>query len=184
MKKLALSILSLAFFCFLNAEEIIQDADDELEKANQNAQEQNEASEQQEKDIYIDKIQKSFFLKDRKGSENTRFITYKKGVVYKIRTRETMVTSIVLENDEIESLVIGDNKGFEIAEADKNIVVIKPKIIGADTNLLIVGKSKATYSLYLFSTNIDNRRHPTLLAYIYNPSLNLNTSGGGGIIKT
>lgn len=182
MKKITLFLFSLFCLYSLNAEDIIQDADEELERANQSAQEQESMETNNTESLYIDKIQKSFFSQNRKGNENTRFITYKKGVSYKIRTRETMVTSIVLENDEIENFINGDEKGFDIVQADKNIIVIKPKIIGADTNLLIVGKSKTTYSLYLFSTNTENRKHPTLLAYIYNPALDTPSPAGGGDI--
>ncbi|GAA7260777.1 hypothetical protein HpCK38_17790 [Helicobacter pylori] len=164
----------LLFFIPLiaGAEEII-DGDTELEQINSLVDNKDNEVEKQ----YIDKIQKTFFYPKRSGNENTEFIKYKKGMSYKIRTREAMATILVFENDEIQKVINGDTEGFEIENAGANVLAIKPKIIGIDTNITIIGKSKEVYNFYVFSTNHKNGKNPTLIAFIQNPRLDKNKIG-------
>lgn len=163
--------LALIFVCAffpLNAEEIIYD-DNELESINKATKEQSQEMKKEEK--FVDRTQKVFFNPKRIGDENTRFITYQKGVSYKIRTREAMATSLVFENDKIAQVINGDPEGFQVEKVRDNVIAIKPKILGVDTNITIIGTSSTIYNFYVFSTNLENRRNPTLLAYIKNPKI-------------
>lgn len=160
-------LLLLFFAPLIATAEGIIDGDKELEQINASTEQKTK----QEGEEYIDKIQKTFFYPKRSGDENAEFIKYKKGMSYKIRTREAMATILVFENDEIQKVINGDTEGFEIENAGSNVLAIKPKIIGVDTNITIIGKSKEVYNFYVFSTNHKNGRNPTLIAFVENPKL-------------
>lgn len=69
---------------------------------------------------------------------------------YKLQVREWMVTSIELpRGEEIESVDLGDQKGFQVSQRGKNRLAVRPVGHGYDTNLLIYGKSGAIYPLYI-----------------------------------
>lgn len=122
--------------------------------------------------MFLDAIQKNFWYKSRKDSDNTLNIRYKAGHSYKVRTRANMTTTFILDNDKIALAQLGDNIGFELKELGvnrydlSNILTIKPNLVGIDTNLTIIGESGNIYSFYLFSTDYKNTRNPTFLVFV------------------
>ena len=122
--------------------------------------------------MFLDAVQKKFWSPSRKPSDNTLNIKFVAGETHKIRTRANMTTTIVLDGDKIASVIIGDSVGFEMKELGtskydlSNIITIKPKLIGIDTNLTIIGESGNIYSFYVFSTDHKNRRNPAFLVFV------------------
>ena len=122
--------------------------------------------------IYLNAIQKNFWSKDRKKSDNTININYKSGETHMIRTRINMTTTFVFDNDKIAFITLGDGVGFEIQEVKNNkfdlsnILIIKPNLIGIDTNLTVIGESGNIYQFYIFSTDHKNTRNPAFVVFI------------------
>ena len=122
--------------------------------------------------MFLDAVQKKFWSPSRKPSDNTLNIKFVAGETHKIRTRANMTTTIILDGDKIASVIIGDSVGFEMKELGtskydlSNILTIKPKLIGIDTNLTIIGESGNIYSFYVFSTDHKNRRNPVFLVFV------------------
>lgn len=131
-----------------------------------------EAKETTNKLIFLDAVQKNFWNKNRKPSDNTLNIKYKAGETHKIRTRGNMTTTFIFDDDKIASAIIGDNVGFELKELKtnkydlSNILTIKPNLIGIDTNLTIIGESGNVYTFYIFSTDYKNSRNPAFLVFV------------------
>ncbi|MDE6885700.1 MAG: TrbG/VirB9 family P-type conjugative transfer protein [Helicobacteraceae bacterium] len=125
-----------------------------------------------DKMMFLDAVQKNFWNKDRKKSDNTINIKYKAGETHNIRTRSNMTTTFIFDNDKIASATLGDNVGFELKELGinkydlSNILTIKPNLIGIDTNLTIIGESGNIYTFYIFSTNYKNNRNPAFIVFI------------------
>lgn len=142
-------------------------ADVYLEDENISSTEQNNQA-----PIFLDAIQESFFKKGRNGIENTLKIFYKEGNTYNIRTRFGMISSVIFTDDLITQSVLGDTTGFEVQVFAKNkpnlksLIVIKPKNIGSDTNLFLVGESGKVYNFYLFSTDYKNSLNPNLQVFV------------------
>lgn len=131
-------------------------------------------NEHTDKMIFLDAVQKHFWNPNRKLKDNTLNILHRDGETHKIRTRFAMVTTIVLDNDTIADVIVGDPNGFEVKELSKtnnrwnlnNVVTIKPKLIGIDSNLIIIGESGTIYTFYLFSTHFTNRRDPAFMVFV------------------
>lgn len=119
-------------------------------------------------------IQDSFWNKARSGKENILNIKFdtQSSQTYKVRTRFAMATTFIFDNEKIAQMILGDSEGFEGVELGKNkydlsnIVVIKPKMIGIDTSLTIIGESGNIYNFYLFSTDYKNTRNPDMLVFV------------------
>lgn len=122
--------------------------------------------------LYLDSIQKSFWNENRKKSDNNINITFQSNETHMIRTRYAMNTTFIFDNDKIASVILGDSVGFELKELGKgkfdlsNILTIKPKMIGIDTNLIVIGESGRVYQFYLFSTKYTNSRNPSFVVFI------------------
>lgn len=122
--------------------------------------------------MFLDAVQKKFWSPSRKPSDNTINIKYVAGESHKIRTRANMTTTFIFDNDKIASATLGDSIGFELKELGtnkydlSNIITIKPKLVGIDTNLTIIGESGNVYTFYVFSTDYKNRRNPAFLVFI------------------
>ncbi|PAF53023.1 hypothetical protein BKH42_08185 [Helicobacter sp. 13S00482-2] len=137
---------------------------EEFEKE-QNAQEA-------QKMQFLNAIQSSFFFKKRTPQDNNLNIIYKAGNTSKIRLRYAMTTTFIFDNDEIAYVSVGDSSFFEVFAPKKDgynlssILIIKPLLIGVDTNLTVIGKSGKIYTFYLFSTHFTNSKNPALSVFI------------------
>ena len=135
---------------------VFSDSDFEVEQVANN--------EHNSKMMFLDSVQKHFWNPKRKPQDNTLNILHRDGDTHKIRTRYAMVTTIIFDDDKIAKVIFGDPNGFELTELGKdkwdlsNIITIKPKMIGIDTNLTIIGESGTIYTFYVFSTHFTNRR--------------------------
>ncbi|MDR0579195.1 MAG: TrbG/VirB9 family P-type conjugative transfer protein [Campylobacteraceae bacterium] len=124
--------------------------------------------------IDLNAIQDVFFNKKRTGNENVLNLTFQHGKTYKVRTRYAMTTTIILKDDTIIDAILGDEQGFSkiTFKKDKydlsNIVIIKPKLIGIDTSLTIIGESGKIYPFYLFSTDHNSKYNPHMIVYVGN----------------
>lgn len=122
--------------------------------------------------MFLDSVQKHFWNPKRKLQDNNLNILHKDGDTHMIRTRYAMVTTIIFDNDPIAKVIFGDPNGFELTELGavkwdlRNIITIKPKLIGIDTNLTIIGESGTIYTFYIFSTHFTNRRDPAFSVFV------------------
>lgn len=122
----------------------------------------------------LNALQNSFWYKNRTGKENILNIRFdpKGSETYKIRTRSAMATTFIFDNDKIAQVILGDPVGFESVELGRNkydlsnILVLKPKLIGIDTSLTIIGESGNIYNFYIFSTDFKNSRNPAMMVFI------------------
>ncbi|PAF46737.1 hypothetical protein BKH41_08490 [Helicobacter sp. 12S02232-10] len=122
----------------------------------------------------LNAVQNSFWYKNRTGNENILNIKFnpKSSKTYKIRTRSAMATTFIFDSDKIAQVILGDSLGFEALELGRNkydlsnILVVKPKLIGIDTSLTIIGESGNIYNFYLFSTDYKNSRNPAILVFV------------------
>ncbi|WP_370690922.1 TrbG/VirB9 family P-type conjugative transfer protein [Helicobacter cappadocius] len=121
---------------------------------------------------FLNAIQSSFFSKKRNPQDNNLNIIYKAGDTPKIRLRYAMSTTFIFDKDTIAYVSLGDSSFFEVLAPTKegynlsNILIIKPLLIGVDTNLTVIGKSGKIYTFYLFSTHFTNSRNPALTVFI------------------
>ncbi|WP_257875387.1 TrbG/VirB9 family P-type conjugative transfer protein [Helicobacter sp. 12S02232-10] len=136
------------------------------------AYEEQEKEQNASKMMFLNAIQNSFFSRKRNLQDNNLNIHYVAGDTHKIRLRYAMSTMFVFDNDSILYISLGDPSGFEVETPQKegfdlsNILLIKPLLIGIDTNLTIIGKSGKIYTFYLFSTHFTNSRNPVLSVFV------------------
>ncbi|PAF48819.1 hypothetical protein BKH41_04110 [Helicobacter sp. 12S02232-10] len=134
--------------------------------------EEKEQEQNASKMMFLNAIQNSFFSKKRNPQSNNINIHYIPGDTPKIRLRYAMSTMFIFDNDSILYISLGDPSGFEVTLPQKegfdlsNILIVKPLLIGVDTNLTVIGKSGKIYTFYLFSTHFTNSRNPALSVFI------------------
>ena len=86
--------------------------------------------------------------------------------VYRIRTRELMVSTVVLPEDRrIEQVDLGDPVGFEIQTRGGTMVVVRPRAFGIDTNMNVY-TDKGVMSFYLRAEGFDSDHVPDLVVRI------------------
>ena len=91
--------------------------------------------------------------------------------VYKLRTRELMVTTLILPEDtQIERADIGDPAGFEVEARAANILAIRPASFGIDTNLNVY-TNKGVFSFYMRAEGFNSNHVPDLLVRITDTSV-------------
>ncbi len=85
--------------------------------------------------------------------------------VYKVRTREFMLTTVILPEDAvITSVDPGDHSGaFVVQKKAKNRLTIRPTSWGMDTNLNVNTRSGAVYPLYVRSETVNSVNVPDLV---------------------
>lgn len=87
--------------------------------------------------------------------------------VYKVRTREFMITTLVLPPDAvIASADLGDATGFKVQVKSSNMLAIRPTAYGLDTNLNVYTKSGALYPFYIRSESFNSIHVPDLIVKI------------------
>lgn len=122
--------------------------------------------------MFLDSVQKHFWNPKRKLQDNNYNILHKDGDTHMIRTRYAMTTTFIFDNDPIAKIIFGDPNGFELKELGsekwdlRNVITIKPKLIGIDTNLTVIGESGTIYTFYIFSTHFTNRRDPAFTVFV------------------
>ncbi|WP_104741166.1 TrbG/VirB9 family P-type conjugative transfer protein [Helicobacter suis] len=133
-----------------------------------------ENSEKVQKLMDLKAIQWAFFKKDRKLSDNNFNILYVAGNTNKIRLRYAMTTLFIFDNDPIVYVSLGDPSGFEISYPTNehyslnNLLVIKPLLIGVDTNLTVIGASGRIYTFYIFSVHFTSPKQSYFTVFVSN----------------
>ena len=86
--------------------------------------------------------------------------------VYRVRTRELMVTTIVLPDDRVLGQIdLGDPVGFEVQPRGGNMVAVRPRSIGIDTNMNIY-TDKGVMTFYLRAEGFDSDHVPDLVVRV------------------
>ena len=89
--------------------------------------------------------------------------------VYKLRTRELMITTVILpQGTRIERADLGDPAGFEVEARAENILAIRPAGFGIDTNLNVY-TSEGVFSFYIRSEGFNSQHVPDLVVRIAQP---------------
>lgn len=124
--------------------------------------------------INLDRVQKTF--DDSEPQDNTRHFNFDPDASYKVRLREFMVTTVVLpENEVVKGFSAGDPNVFLVFPLVKedpdmgNVLHFKAKYPGADTNIIVYGKSGFLYSFYVRCDTVDSGFDPDLLVKIDDP---------------
>ncbi|GAA7590835.1 hypothetical protein JP0030_10190 [Helicobacter pylori] len=119
-------------------------------------------------------LQSVYFSKNRKLQDNNFNVLYVAGNTNKIRLRYAMTTTFIFDNDPIIYVSLGDSSGFELTYPTNdhydlsNMLVIKPLLIGVDTNLTVVGASGIIYTFYLFSTTYTSKFQSYFSVFVSN----------------
>ncbi|NHA47867.1 TrbG/VirB9 family P-type conjugative transfer protein [Helicobacter pylori] len=119
-------------------------------------------------------LQSVYFSKNRKLQDNNFNVLYVAGNTNKIRLRYAMTTTFIFDNDPIIYVSLGDPSGFELIYPTNdhydlsNMLVIKPLLIGVDTNLTVVGASGTIYTFYLFSTTYTSKFQSYFSVFVSN----------------
>lgn len=102
---------------------------------------------------------------DKAGEDIAAYTTAAcSGCTYKVRVREWMVTVIELPRGEsIDTIDIGDNRGFQVARRGGHRLAVRPVGHGYDTNMVVYGKSGAVYPFYLRAEGFNSTNAPDLL---------------------
>ncbi|WP_104712524.1 TrbG/VirB9 family P-type conjugative transfer protein [Helicobacter cetorum] len=133
---------------------------------------EDEDIEQAKKMMDLHAIQNSFFDKDRLLQDNHLNILYNAGDTYRIRLRYAMTTTFIFDEDNIIYVSLGDPTGFEVSYPNNeqyalnNVLIIKPLLIGVDSNLTVIGSSGKVYTFYIFSTTFTSKKNPLLSVFV------------------
>jgi ComB9 competence protein len=90
--------------------------------------------------------------------------------IYKVRTREFMITSIMLpKGTVITEADLGDPGGFEVKVRADNIIAVRPRSYGMDSNLNVYTASGEIYAFYIRSESFNSNNVPDVLVTITPP---------------
>jgi len=116
-------------------------------------------------DLTLNAVQKAWDESDPR--ENVRQYTYDAQITYKVLLREFMQSTIVLpEGEEIVTASLGDSVNFKTSIIQPHIIEVWGKFAGADTSLILYGKSSNIYSFYLRNHSVRSKHVPHLVVYI------------------
>lgn len=104
--------------------------------------------------------------------DNVTSYKYDKSMTYKVRLGENMTSLIHLpKNERIKAFTLGDNYAFNAdlyGESLPNVINIRGKYPGTNTNLNIIGESGRIYNFYLRQDSNKSDHVPDLTVYINN----------------
>jgi type IV secretory pathway VirB9-like protein len=84
-----------------------------------------------------------------------------------VRTRDFMVTTLMLPGwERISEYYVGDPVVFEIKKVKTNIVAIRSRNAGADSNLVLLGASGNIYNFYIRSEAWNSSQVTDLAVYV------------------
>ena len=87
--------------------------------------------------------------------------------IYKVRTREFMITTVVLPvATRVVSVELGEPHGFQASIRQPNIVAVRPAGYGMDTSMTVHTEGGAVYAFYLRAERFNSRHVPDLLVRI------------------
>ncbi|HIJ39433.1 MAG TPA: TrbG/VirB9 family P-type conjugative transfer protein [Rhodospirillaceae bacterium] len=90
--------------------------------------------------------------------------------IMSIRTRDFMVTTILLPNwERATELYLGDPVVFEAKRVKSNIIALRSRRAGADSNLTIIGTSGNVYNFYLRAETWNSTQVTDLTVFVEAP---------------
>lgn len=115
-------------------------------------------------------------LRDRGESRvNPGYVRYlyNPANVFPIRTRESMITTIKLpEEEELLQAFTGDDQGFQVGIPTPNSIAIKALYPGVDTNLVAYTKSGKIFTFYVRSEGYNSKIASDFLVDVVMPGAN------------
>lgn len=116
-------------------------------------------------------------LRDRGESRvNPGYVRYlyNPANVFPIRTRESMITTIKLPDDEeLLQAFTGDDQGFQVGIPTPNSIAIKALFPGVDTNLVAYTKSGRIFTFYVRSEGYNSKTASDFLVDVVMPGENV-----------
>lgn len=83
--------------------------------------------------------------------------------VYKVRTREFMVTAIQLPDGvEIAQADLGDESAFDMDQRAPNTLVVMPKASGVDSSMQVYSADGRVFTFYLRAEGVNSKQVPDL----------------------
>jgi len=92
--------------------------------------------------------------------------------VYKVRTREFMITTIVLP-EPVASVDLGDPASFTVRIRPPRMVAVRPNAAGTDTSITVHGAEGGLYPFYVRAESFNSRNVSDLVVRIADPALAL-----------
>jgi len=90
--------------------------------------------------------------------------------VMAVRTRDFMVTTLMLPNwEKVTDYYVGDPVVFEVKKVKPNVVAVRSRNAGADSNLTLLGGSGNLYSFYLRAEAWNTGQVTDLAVYVDAP---------------
>ena len=87
--------------------------------------------------------------------------------VYKVRTREFMISTVILPNDvKVVAVDIGDPAGFEVKIRSANVVAVRPMGYGMDTSMTVHAGDGRVYPFYVRAEGFNSKRVPDLVVRV------------------
>jgi len=124
----------------------------------------------------LNRIQEAFNVS--KEFQNTLIYKYNPLSTYKIRLRTSMDSLLILPEKEVITIYnFGDDVNFSFSPLkdgtgiNTNMGIIKNLNSGADTNLIIIGKSGNSYNFYLRTDDHSSTFLPHLKVFIEDPNI-------------
>lgn len=120
-------------------------------------------------------------LRDRGESRvNPGYVRYlyNPANVFPIRTRESMITTIKLpEEEELLQAFSGDDQGFQVGIPTPNSIAIKALYPGVDTNLVAYTKSGRIFTFYVRSEGYNSKTASDFLVDVVMPGTGIVEGG-------
>jgi len=96
---------------------------------------------------------------------------YNPANVFPVRTRESMITTIKLPDDEkLKQAFSGDDQGFQVGIATPNTIAIKALYPGVDTNLVAFTEDGKVYTFYIRSEGYNSKNISDFLVDVISPA--------------
>lgn len=100
--------------------------------------------------------------------------------IMSVRTRDFMVTTLFLPNwERVNEFYLGDPVVFEAKRVRTNVVAVRSRNAGADSNLTVLGASGNVYNFYLRSETWNSSQVSDLTVYIDAPRADPQSAGTG-----
>jgi type IV secretory pathway VirB9-like protein len=105
--------------------------------------------------------------------------------VMAVRTRDFMVTTVILPSwERANEFYVGDPVVFETKKIRPNVVAIRSRNAGADSNLTILGASSNVYNFYIRSETWNSMQVTDLTVYVDAPPAEDGGEGASGWSST
>jgi type IV secretory pathway VirB9-like protein len=105
--------------------------------------------------------------------------------VMSVRTRDFMVTTLLLPQwERANEFYVGDPVVFEAKKIRSNVIAVRSRNAGADSNLTVLGASGNVYNFYLRSETWNSSQVSDLTVYVDAPRNSDNGESPAGFVGT